>query len=927
MGLQISYGVLTDGKGNESHVVIPEGVRRIGSGAFSWNTSVVSISFPDSITSSDSNAFQGCKNIKEIHFNSLSSWLSSDISFALHDLFEQGAVLYFDNEPVYEVDFPKGMAEIPSSAFYGYTQLKKVIIPEGVKEIGNSAFSFCKGLKEVILPKTLKTIGGSAFWSCEKLEAIRIPSGVEDIGSDAFYGCFNLESITLPDRVSLKTGGFSGGGTFADCKKLERIEFPGDVYKIEKWSFRGCTNLKEVVFKKKVSYMIGKDAFASCHKDIVVRFPKDELMKGPGIPYIKHVQIPVDFTDEELVSLWVNQTEKATWRSWMISESKFSDPEAALASILNFLSMQTKINKQTGKDIGEFIIKYSEVLSQNIIQRAISILDEKKCLATADLKKTPEIIQALNGAGHEENPVESKVKSYLKGMEVDDRIESVIKKGVPYAESSDLCSRNVIVYLISAYPFNQEQILREKQLKLNEQADQVAAVLDKKELSKLLTKLVNGSNFELYLLSWSRYAVDEDVENTFSKHLSFSRGKPKFDSKGGRFFTALMYSDSKAAMKFYDQCGELDRYAKIRDLNSMEIRDTLMLPDFSFDEDGIKRYDIGGNIIEVSITPELGFSLFDVKKQKEIRSFPKTSDDSSKAEACAQDYAAFKKQVLSFAKDRSLLLHKMHLSGEYVKKEYWQKIYVEHPVIKHLARLIVWQDEKEYTFIIDEKGIINSSGACYEPGGKIRIAHVTDLASTEINSWQKWFIESGKKQLFEQIWEPVISWNTEEIANRYNGAVVGKDERNAVKNALKRRFIDVFAEDMDRVYNPRTGAYEFSNDGTLDYGKCLKLDYTVDPDKNETTFGKAKPLVKPGDREMNTVLLELDRGTLSFQIAKDNDTALIPQKLSVYSVAQIQSLLALAIEKKATKCTAILLDFKNRYFPEYADVNEFSLDW
>ena len=49
--------------------------------------------------------------------------------------------------------------------------------------------------------------------------------------------------------------------------------------------------------------------------------------------------------------------------------------------------------------------------------------------------------------------------------------------------------------------------------------------------------------------------------------------------------------------------------------------------------------------------------------------------------------------------------------------------------------------------------------------------------------------------------------------------------------------------------------------------------------------------------------------------------------LSEFTVAQITAFLNQAIKCKASKCTALLLDFKNAHFPEYADVNEFSLNW
>ena len=80
-------------------------------------------------------------------------------------------------------------------------------------------------------------------------------------------------------------------------------------------------------------------------------------------------------------------------------------------------------------------------------------------------------------------------------------------------------------------------------------------------------------------------------------------------------------------------------------------------------------------------------------------------------------------------------------------------------------------------------------------------------------------------------------------------------------------------------------------------------------------------------REINAELLELDKAVISSRIAADNDSALSGSALSDFTAAQITAFLNQAIKVKATKCTAVLLDFKNRHFPEYADVDEFSLDW
>ena len=148
------------------------------------------------------------------------------------------------------------------------------------------------------------------------------------------------------------------------------------------------------------------------------------------------------------------------------------------------------------------------------------------------------------------------------------------------------------------------------------------------------------------------------------------------------------------------------------------------------------------------MTPDLDFRIYDVGAKKELRSFPKKGSDPEKAAACAEAFAGFKKEVLTFAKLRSELLHKMHLSGEYVNPELWRKVYVDHPVIRHLAQLVVWQDEADETFIIEDGKTVNAHRADYVPNGKIRVAHVLNMKSADIDAWQQMLGREGRKQIF-----------------------------------------------------------------------------------------------------------------------------------------------------------------------------------
>lgn len=70
----------------------------------------------------------------------------------------------------------------------------------------------------------------------------------------------------------------------------------------------------------------------------------------------------------------------------------------------------------------------------------------------------------------------------------------------------------------------------------------------------------------------------------------------------------------------------------------------------------------------------------------------------------------------------------MHISGGYLRADLWLDVYVDHPVVCRLGKLVVWQDELGKTFLItkDGKGVTNQDCA-YGPQGKIRVAHVFDV--------------------------------------------------------------------------------------------------------------------------------------------------------------------------------------------------------
>ncbi len=97
-------------KGTGGDIVIPseingKKIEKIGNGAFSGNTSLTSITIPDSVTSIGYEAFKGCTSLKS-------------------------------------VNIPDSVKTVDSRAFLNCTSLKSITIPEGVQNIYDYAFGY-----------------------------------------------------------------------------------------------------------------------------------------------------------------------------------------------------------------------------------------------------------------------------------------------------------------------------------------------------------------------------------------------------------------------------------------------------------------------------------------------------------------------------------------------------------------------------------------------------------------------------------------------------------------------------------------------------------------------------------------------------------------------------------------------------------------
>ena len=160
-------------------VIMEEGVTNIANGAFFEHRNLREVTIPSSVTSIESDAFNGTA-----FYNYGNNWPNGG--------------LYIDNCLI-------------ATSEWQMDETGHFTVADGTRLIADEAFRYRSWLTGVTLPNSLTSIGERAFHNCNQLTQITLPAAVTQIGSEAFAGC-SLNTITVlattPPTITANT--FSG---------------------------------------------------------------------------------------------------------------------------------------------------------------------------------------------------------------------------------------------------------------------------------------------------------------------------------------------------------------------------------------------------------------------------------------------------------------------------------------------------------------------------------------------------------------------------------------------------------------------------------------------------------------------------------------------------------------------------------------------
>lgn len=291
-------------------LIIPEGVREIGGGAFFeisslkgklvlpttlttiQNSAFANCGFtsdlliPSEVSLIGDRAFDGCtemtgtlalpSKLKEIGSSTFSTLLklSGDLIIPQgivripQAAFSVGAIWNIGNGIDGNIEIPEGVELIENCAFYGLPIKGELKLPRTLKKIGGGdgygdvnygAFESTLISGRLILPEGLVSVGDYTFKNCSRLaDTLKIPASVPRIGKEAFYGCTGIEAIELPEGLQVISSG----------------------------AFGYCTGLNSIVCHAKTPPVMDETAFAAVPKNsFSVEVPKgcvDTYRMAPG---------------------------------------------------------------------------------------------------------------------------------------------------------------------------------------------------------------------------------------------------------------------------------------------------------------------------------------------------------------------------------------------------------------------------------------------------------------------------------------------------------------------------------------------------------------------------------------------------------------------------------------------------------------------
>lgn len=274
------------GQSLSGSLIIPEGVKEIGSGAFDGCINLTgTLSLPSTLEVIENFAFDLCgftcelllpQNLNSLGFKAFFGCRGLYGNLILPDgLSKIGGYGFSDCRHLTGLKMSQNIKEIWEAAFSDCYELNgRLTLPEGLKYIGSSVFRNCKFKGTLVLPLTLKSVGDNAFSYNMFSGELKLPSSLQELGSGAFACCSRIiGTLEIPENITaIKEQAFSG------CSSIEKLVLHSKMDVIQSGAFQDCFGLGSIVCNAVNPPYVESSAFDGVSKsNVVVEVPEASL--------------------------------------------------------------------------------------------------------------------------------------------------------------------------------------------------------------------------------------------------------------------------------------------------------------------------------------------------------------------------------------------------------------------------------------------------------------------------------------------------------------------------------------------------------------------------------------------------------------------------------------------------------------------------
>lgn len=320
--------------GKDSIVVVPEGIKELGSSCFWDNQSIEKVVLPDSLINLGGDTFYNCFNLKEVNIPHNVRMMGNNpfagcplikitnksknyryINGALYTSNKERIIYYSISKKNASYKISSKTKVIGKHTFYMCNNLKLITLPKVLLKLENNPFSGCNELSinnksstykiadKVIYDKNYNNIVGclnsiktnclkllpvknicrNSFWNCGGIKEIILPETLVQIGYNPFVGCKDIKFISNSKKYKVVDGILMT----ADLKKLVcypawkavgDIKVPDTIEILERGAFSGAENMTSIDFNN--AKIISKTCFTNCNSLTKVVIPEDAKYIG-----------------------------------------------------------------------------------------------------------------------------------------------------------------------------------------------------------------------------------------------------------------------------------------------------------------------------------------------------------------------------------------------------------------------------------------------------------------------------------------------------------------------------------------------------------------------------------------------------------------------------------------------------------------------